>query len=226
MNILHAAIPVVAGRAQPQPLLHLRIPQLGNVGHLDAPLDEIALQLITQDDVSRISHLIRIDPDQARFDPVVKARQVRRRERRLLAEMGADARSNERQERRVVAKLHLAKQALTLVDGHGARLTRRLAQPLARQPLLVAGVAGLVDDAHQARDKLLFVVARGHAHIGGHPAAKRMGADIEAALVEVKADERHHLEPERLLLLSREGAGGGEHRIAALALTDLCDEPR
>ena len=132
VNVLHAAILVVALRGQPEPLLHLRIPQCRDVRDLDAPLDEIALQLVAQDHVRRIRHFVRIDADKAWLDLVVQLLEVFRCERGLLAEVRADARRYLREERGVMAELHLAEQALALVNAHGARLGDRLAEQMAR----------------------------------------------------------------------------------------------
>ena len=73
--------------------------------------------------------------------------------RRLLAEGGLDHRRQTADETRVAAELHLEAQALALVQRHRARLGQRLAQPLARQVLLVAAMAGLVHRAHQAAEE-------------------------------------------------------------------------
>ena len=58
----------------------------------------------------------------------------------------------------VAAELHLEAQRLAFVHRHRTRLGHRLAQPVARQVLLVAAVAGLVDRAEQAH-RLGVVVA-------------------------------------------------------------------
>ncbi len=168
VNVLHAAILVVTLGGEPQPLLHLGVPQRGDVRHLDATLHQIALQLVAQDDVGRVGHLVRIDPDKAGLDPVVELDQVCRRQRRLLAEVGVNVRRQQRQEGGIMAELHLAEQALALVNAHGARLGHWLAQQLARQALLVTGVTGFVDDTHQAGDELLLVVAGGDAHVAAY----------------------------------------------------------
>lgn len=165
VNVLHAAILVVALCGEPQPLLHLGVPQRGDVCHLDATFHQIALQLVAQDDVGRVGHLVRIDPDKAGLDPVVELGQVCRCQRRLLAEVGANVRRQQCQEGGIMAELHLAEQALALVNAHGARLGHRLAKQLARQALLVTGVAGFVHYTHQAGDELLLVVAGGDAHV-------------------------------------------------------------
>jgi hypothetical protein len=81
---------------------------------------------------------------------------------------------------------------------------------VARQALLVAGVTRLVDDAHQAGDELLLVVARGDAHVRRHAAAERVAAHVEPAVGKIKAEQPHHLLAERLLRRNRERALRGE----------------
>ena len=123
-----------------------------------------------------------------------------------------------------MAELHLAEQALALVNAHGARLGHRLAEQCARQALLVACVARLVDDAHQAGDELLLVVARGDAHVRRHAAAERVAAHVEPAVRKIKAEQPHHLLAERLLRRNRERALRGEEGVALLPLAHGLDE--
>lgn len=174
--------------------------------------------------MGRVGHLVRIDPDKAGLDPIVELDQVRRRQRRLLAEVGANVRRQQRKEGGIMAELHLAEQALALVNAHGARLGHRLTQQLARQALLVTGVTGFVDYAHQAGDELLLVVAGGDAHVGRHPAAERVAAHIEPAVGKIEAEQPHHLLAERLLGGDGEGALRDLHRLALLLLAHGLDQ--
>ena len=224
VDVLHAAVLVVALRGQAEPLLHLRVPQLGDVRDLDAPFHQVPLQLVAQDDVGRVGDLVRIDADKAGLDPVVQLLEVRGCERILCPEVCANARRNQREERGVMAELHLAEQALALVNAHGTRLGHRLAEQCARQALLVTRVTRLVDDAHQAGDELLLVVARGDAHVRRHAAAERVAAHVEPAVSKIKAEQSHHLLAERLLRRNRERALRGEEGVALLPLAHGLDE--
>jgi hypothetical protein len=56
-------------------------------------------------------------------------------------------------------------------------------------------VAGFVNHAEQRAEQVVFVVARGDAHILGHAAAERVGADIQAPAVKIKAQHAHRLQP-------------------------------
>lgn len=80
------------------------------------------------------------------------------------------------------------------MDSGGAGESYGLVDPRARQILLVAGVAGFVDHAEQSAEQVVFVVAGGDAHILGYAAAERVGADVEAPAVEVKAKDTHRLQ--------------------------------
>ncbi len=173
--------------------------------------------------MGRIGHLVRIDPDKARLDPAVELGQIVRRKRRLFAEVVTNAWCQQREEGRMMPQLHLAKQALTLVDRHGTGLGHRLTQQMARQPLLVTGVTGLVHYAHQAGDKLLLVIAGSDPHVGRHPATEGVAAHIEAAVCEIKAEQPHHLLTERLLGRDGEGALRQQQGIALLLFTHGLD---
>ena len=74
------------------------------------------------------------------------------------------------------------------MDARTARPRDRLAEPGARQILLVAPVAGFVHRAPEATDKAIFTIARGEAGILGHAAAKRMGTFIQAPSRKVETE--------------------------------------
>jgi hypothetical protein len=78
-------------------------------------------------------------------------------------------------------------QALALVQAHAARAAHRLVQPLGGQVLLVLGVAGLVQHAHERLGEVGLVVAGGDAHVARDAAAEGVVAGVQAAVVEVEA---------------------------------------
>ncbi len=125
-----------------------------------------------------------------------------------------------------MAELHLAKQALALVNRHGARLGNWLPRQLAWQPLLVTGVAGFMDYAHQAGDKLLLVVSGGDAHVGRYTAAEGVTAHIKPAMGEVKTEQPHYLLTECLLGRDGEWALRQQYGLFLLPLADLLDKGR
>ena len=55
-------------------------------------------------------------------------------------------------------------------------------------------MAGFMDDAHQTGQKAVFSVARGHSHILGHAATKRMGALVEPASFEIESHQPHRIQ--------------------------------
>jgi hypothetical protein len=126
----------------------------------------------------------------------------------------------------VAAQLHLETQALAFVQGRRAGIRHRLAQPLTRQVLLVAAVAGFVHGAHQAAQEIVFTEARGQTHVLGHATAERVRADIQPAGLEVKAQQAHHLLAQRALRWQREGPHRIDHMLAGLSGADQLDQAR
>ena len=87
--------------------------------------------------------------------------------------------------------MHLEKQGLALVNCHAAGAADRLQTPRGGEPPLVECVPGLMQHPHQSARKIALVIARRNPHIVGCAAAKRMGADIEPAVPEIKTDALH-----------------------------------
>ena len=125
MNILHAAVAVVVPGAESQILAHPQIPQLGNIGSLQVPFDQLLLDLVTQQDMGRIGHLIGIDPDVAWRDPRIDTCQIFTAKCRLSAKALADQRGDAGHEGWMARHLHLEEQALALMDTHGTGLADR-----------------------------------------------------------------------------------------------------
>ena len=117
--------------------------------------------------------------------------------------MLADQRREKAHEGPAAAGLHLDQQRLALVQRHAARLPHRLVAPRLGQARLVERMAGLVQHAHEARERIRLVVAGGDADVAGAAAAEGVEADIEAAAVEVEAQSRHQAPGEGLLRLHR-----------------------
>ena len=109
------------------------------------------------------------------------------------------------------------------MQAHAARLADRLMAPFGGQAALVKRMAGLMQNGHDGRAKIAFVVARGDAHILGHAAAKRVMALVQPAMREIEAEALHQ-RPRKLALASRgEGSGGAERRrrLARLLVQNL-----
>jgi hypothetical protein len=60
-------------------------------------------------------------------------------------------------------------------------------QQVAWQALLVTGMAGFMDDAHQALHEVIFPVAGGNAHIFRYATAEGMYADIQPASIKIES---------------------------------------
>jgi hypothetical protein len=106
------------------------------------------------------------------------------------------------------------------MHGHAARLTDAPVRPLLRQALFIEAVTGLMQHAHEGGEEITLVVARGHAHVGGHATAEGMMRDIEAAMVEIEAHGLHHGFAQGLL--AGDGESCGEGFGGCLALRFAC----
>ena len=109
------------------------------------------------------------------------------------------------------------------MDAHRARTTDRQVHAVARQILLVARVSGFMNNAHQAAHEVVFVVARGDAHILGHAAAKGMGREVEPTGGKVKPEQGHEFQPQCALLLDRERTLRGKQHLTGLLVAHLAD---
>lgn len=77
-------------------------------------------------------------------------------------------------------------------------------------------MAGFVDHAEQSAEQVVFVVAGGDTHILGYAAAERVGADVEAPAVEVKAKDTHRLQAQLPLF------SNGERPCGAISVCFAC----
>ena len=214
MHVLQRAIREVAPRVHAEQRAHFLVPQCRDVFRLDLALDQGLLDLVAQDHVRRIRALVGIDADVAGRHTRQQLVEVGRLEGRLRTEVLGEQGRQQLRERRVAAQLHLEAQALALVQAHGARLRHRLAEQRARQVLLVARMAGLVNGAHQAGQQIVLAVARGQAHVFRHAAGERMRALVQAAGLEVEIEQAHHV----LAQCTLRGDGERAHRLDKLVL--------
>ena len=225
MNVLHGAVLEVAACVQAEQLGHARVPQGRNVFHLRLAFDQRALDVEAQQDVGGVGHLVGIHADEARLHTCEQLVQVVGLEGRLVAEVLREQRRQQPRKRRMAAELHFERQALAFVDAHGAGACDRLPQQVTRQALLVATVAGLVDDAHQRGQEVVLAVAGGHAHVLGHAAAEGVRALVQPAGGKVEAHQPHRLQAERLLGCGGEGADRPDDDLAGLARHHVLDQP-
>jgi hypothetical protein len=114
--------------------------------------------------------------------------------------------------------LHLDEERLALVQGHAARLPHRLAAPVLGTALLVEGMPGLVQDAHEGADEIALVVAGGDPHVARGSAAERVQAHVEAPAAEVEARRPHQGLADAALDLGRERAVERPHRRQTLLM--------
>ena len=168
-------------------MLHFFVPQRRNIIDLDVAINQRAFNFIAQNDVCRIAHLIRVDADKARLDALIPGDEVFAAKGRLFAKVLAYRWQQALQKGVAAAKLHLEKQALRLMDRRRTGEGDGLIEPVTRQILFIARVAGFVDHAKQRAEQVVFVVARGDTHILGDAAAEWVGADIQASAVKIKS---------------------------------------
>jgi len=176
--------------------------------------------------VRRIGELVGVDTDEAGLDAGQQAMQVGRLERWLRSEVPGQQRCDEPGETGAAAKLHLERETLALVDSHRARTCHRLAEQRARQVLLVARMAGLVDRAHQAAHEIVLAIARRQSRVLRNAAAERMGAFVEAAGFEIEAEQGHGVAAERALCGERERADWLHHRLTGLLVARCAHQRR
>ena len=94
------------------------------------------------------------------------------------------------------------------MDVHAACRAHRRQAPVLGQAALVKGMAGFMQDAHQAGGEIVFVVASGDAEIIRGAAGKRVRRDIQPAAFEIKAEGRHEAHANLALGCERERAFG------------------
>ena len=221
MHVLHAAVGEIAAGIDVEQRRHGRIPPRGNVVGLDSALDQVALDAVTQDHMQGIGEFVRVDANETGLHAGEPAMQVVRREGRLVAEVRHHARREQADERAAQADLHFKAEALAFVNAGAPRPGHRLSQPVARQVLFIAPMAGLVDDAPQASHKTILAIARGEAGIFRYAAAKRMRAFVQTAGAEIKTQQRHHLEANGVLRRPRKWTDRRHHCFAGLFLAHL-----
>mmetsp|Transcript_46773 Transcript_46773/g.101594 ORF Transcript_46773/g.101594 Transcript_46773/m.101594 type:complete len:242 (+) Transcript_46773:326-1051(+) len=166
--------------------LHSKPPVLRHLINLHVPAEECPLNVVSENDVERICHLVGLDADEAGRDAVVCGVEVVGSrllgEREALVELG----------RRVVPELAalqhhpLPQQRLRLVHAHGKCRRRRKPAPFLRQvaALFVERVTSLVDGRTEALGPVLGE-ARRDAHVGRPGAAcERVRRNVEATIRE------------------------------------------
>ncbi len=156
MDVLHAAVCVIALGRQPEITLHRIVPGRGQLTHGETLLDQGPLEFEAQNHVQRISDFIRLDANIVTGDARDLRMQVICREGFLVGvpmEMLTDDRRKKTDELRAAANLQLHEQRLALVHRCAQRVPDRLLPPLCRQALLIERVTGLVTGRHERLDK-------------------------------------------------------------------------
>ena len=140
--------------------------------------------------------------------------------------MRSHARRKQADKRARQADLHFKTQALTFVDRRAARPSHRLPEPVARQVLFIAAVAGFMHRAPETADKTVFPIARGEARVFRRATAKRMSAFVETARIEIEAEQLHRLQAHRILRGFGERPKRRDNTFARLFFTNLSHQRR
>ncbi len=224
MDVLQAPVVETARHIHAQVVLHLAVPQSGNVFGLDFAGNQCAFYLEAQDDMRRVGQLVGIDADESAVYLREQTRQVGSFKGRLCPEVFLHQWRDQLQEGRAAAQLHFKRQALALVYAHGAGAAHWQEQRVTRQALLIAGVPGFVDDAHQAGRKGEFTVARSDAHVLRHTAAEWVGGNVQPAAFKIKAQYAHHLNAQRTLFVDGKRGLRLQYGFTLLLGYDLADQ--
>mmetsp|Transcript_6496 Transcript_6496/g.16828 ORF Transcript_6496/g.16828 Transcript_6496/m.16828 type:complete len:320 (+) Transcript_6496:240-1199(+) len=190
VHVLQAALRV-RGRSVAQVLLHAGVPRLRHLRHLHAPLNERLLDLVANDDVQRVGHLVALRADVARLHDLVQlgVERVGRGGRAVQLRQPLQQPGQQELHEGPVQRDHaLPQQRLALVDAHRHGGVDRQPVVLEVAALLVQRVAGLVDCTCQALHDIVCLEPSRHADIGGMAASgERVHADVQAAHVRVEA---------------------------------------
>jgi len=73
-----------------------------------------------------------------------------------------------------------------------------------------------MNNAHQAAQKIVLIVACGNAHIFCHTTTKWMRGHVEPSGLEVELQQRHDLDPKRALLRQRKRPLRFDHAVMGL----------
>mmetsp|Transcript_8164 Transcript_8164/g.19887 ORF Transcript_8164/g.19887 Transcript_8164/m.19887 type:complete len:341 (-) Transcript_8164:592-1614(-) len=188
VDVLQHAL-LVRSRHYPEVLLHPRVPHGREVVDGDLAREEVPLDLEPQDHVQRVRHLVGVDADERGLHHVHRVVHVLRRAAFGVREVLVDDGSGPLPEGQRLPHHPLPEKRLALMHGHAECLAHWKVHVLLRPPLLVHGVAALVDRPRDPLDPVLFRVPSGDADVGGVGAAsERMHRDVHPPQLEVEPD--------------------------------------
>ncbi len=125
------------------------------------------------------------------------------------------------------ADLHFDQQGLAFVDAHAPRLTHRLTAPRLGQAPFIHRMAGFVQNPHQSRGKVIFIVTGGNPDVIRNPAAEWVQADIQTPMLEIKAQRLHQPDTKLALFVDcKRSLGTDRWRIECLAFDYLSHKTR
>ena len=127
MDVLQDTVLEVALGVEPQELFHLGIPKIRDLLGFDVTFEQGALNLVAQDDVCWVGHLVRIDADEAWLDAGDEAVQIGGLKGRLVPQSPNHQGSQLTRKPGVTAQLHLKAQGLAFMHRHASGLADRLA---------------------------------------------------------------------------------------------------
>ncbi len=182
--------PVVPGRFQ--------------IAHREVARNERALQIEAQHDMEVILHLVGLGADMAGMHAVDRPIECLLVGKAEIAESLHHPPEKPAAEGPAAAKLVLVDPALAFVHAHRDPLPQRREPVIGVDPLLVAGMAGLVDRGIEAVERVALAHPRGDAHIVARAGGERMHRQIEPSAREIIAEAARHLARKAHLRLMRE----------------------
>ena len=212
MRVLQGALAERRWWVHAQQPLKVLVPPCGHVVDLDLAFDQRLLNLHTHDDMQWVSQLVGRYADGAGPDAFQQPRQVVRLERGLRTEGLAQQWRQQLAEGGLWCQLALEDQSLAFMQCGRVGPCQRLAQPSPWQVLLVARMSRFVDRADQAGQEIGLVETRGHAHVFRHATGERVLRGVQAAGIEVEAQQGHHLFAQPFLRCGRKGANRRQRR--------------
>ncbi len=207
VDVLQATLAVMAGADAEQAAHPLR-PGGGQVGNAERAGEERFLELVAEDDMGGVGHLVGIDPDQGAADaPPMRPHRFRIEAGGLIREGAGELGGEMGDEGVVASELHLDEERLALMHRHARRLPNRLVEEILRQVLLIERVPAFMQHAEQGAGEIGLVVTGGDPHVIRRAAAERMKRGIEAGAAKIEPDPDGRLAAERFLGRPRIGAG-------------------
>jgi hypothetical protein len=164
-------------RRDPQILLHLSIPQGGQIFRLNLALDQVLFDLETQHDVEIIGQLVGFHADERRLHTVDRSvKSIDIHGAQLILEGLLQYRIEEAPKGAGAPDAIFPQAGLALVNAERDRVAQRRAVISLVEPLVVESMSAFMDAAEKAGLEFALIHAGGYAYVGRMKRGrKRMG---------------------------------------------------